>query len=74
MKRIYLFAFSFFFGSIAISQMETNVSDPADCTGKPGPLTRQSVEQDRATPFWQEDFAGGIPSSWDVIDSSGICP
>lgn len=32
------------------------------------------ISGDRATPFWEEDFAGGIPAGWAIIDSSGICP
>jgi hypothetical protein len=29
---------------------------------------------ERALPFWTEDFAGGIPATWTIDDSSGICP
>ena len=28
----------------------------------------------KAAPFWTEDFASGIPATWTVSDSSGICP
>jgi hypothetical protein len=32
------------------------------------------ISSDRMLPFWEEDFAGGFPSDWAIIDSSGICP
>lgn len=28
----------------------------------------------KAPPFWAEDFGGGFPSDWAIIDSSGVCP
>ncbi|MCB9188569.1 MAG: T9SS type A sorting domain-containing protein [Flavobacteriales bacterium] len=32
------------------------------------------MEQKTGSIFWSEDFAGGWPSGWITIDSSGICP
>lgn len=29
---------------------------------------------ERVAPFYTEDFGGGLPAGWAVIDSSGICP
>src|SRR3989338_6193839 len=28
----------------------------------------------KAPPFWTENFSGGFPAGWTVIDTSGICP
>ena len=28
----------------------------------------------KVAPFWTEDFGSGMPASWAVVDSSGICP
>lgn len=38
-------------------------------------ITPRAVHNsEKATPFWTEDFANGIPSGWTILDSSGICP
>lgn len=50
----------------------------ADCVAKE--ITRPAVKpavdnnSNRATPFWEEDFAGGFPATWTIYDTSGICP
>ncbi len=74
MKKILLF------GAVLLSYgvMAQNTALEQDCVAKE--ISRPSAKpiaannSNRATPFWQEDFGGGFPSSWAVIDSSGICP
>ncbi|MBN4071382.1 T9SS type A sorting domain-containing protein, partial [Crocinitomix catalasitica] len=46
-----------------------------DKTATPGhPGHTGVIDDDRAVPFWTEDFAGGFPAAWVVIDSSALCP
>ena len=75
MKKILLGACALFlqFGLFA-QQTETlkdaeNTSNGAVSHGLPmGDATP------KVAPFWTEDFASGMPTTWAVSDSSGICP
>ena len=74
MKRILLFgALVLSYGTIA-----QNTAVEQDCvsekTTRPAAKPQSDNNPNRATPFWLEDFGGGIPAGWTVIDSSGICP
>lgn len=70
MKHLYILALSALFTHAGFSQADApeSVSMPS-APGRTG-----NFDFDRSTPFWQEDFGGGLPSDWVVIDSSGICP
>lgn len=58
-------------GSLSFAQL----NDSPDCKGERQiPALQADNYQDRATPFWTEDFSNGFPSDWAIIDSSGICP
>lgn len=73
MKKFYLLAFSLVLGISGLSQT-TISSTLEDSKGPRGEMMRHSSNHDRATPFWEEDFANGFPATWWVVDSSGICP
>ncbi len=50
-------------------------NDQPDATAIPSAPGHAGVmEYDRAAPFWSEDFGGGFPAGWAIIDSSGLCP
>jgi hypothetical protein len=74
MKKIYILSIFLFAGVVTFAQETTAFSYPEDSKGEPGEKMRHGDNHDRATPFWEEDFAGGLPSTWAIIDSSGICP
>lgn len=74
MKRILLFgALILSYGSMAQS-VAVEQDRVAEKSIRPNakPISDNGVN--RATPFWEEDFSGGFPAGWAVIDSSGICP
>ena len=73
MKNLYLFLGFILLGSFSLAQQYS----PDTKAGENYHARKGNhviFDGDRATPFWTEDFAGGIPSGWTVIDSSGICP
>ncbi|MBL4862429.1 MAG: hypothetical protein JKY09_05360, partial [Crocinitomicaceae bacterium] len=55
-----------------VAQQADNAEDVSIRHQKP--TAPAAHDSQKAIPFWTEDFGGGIPTSWDVIDSSGICP
>jgi hypothetical protein len=69
-----------FLGAILLSYgtMAQNTAVEQDCVAKEisRPAVKPAIDNNsnRATPFWEEDFAGGFPATWTVNDSSGICP
>ncbi len=74
MKQLLLFgAFFLAYGTIA-----QNTAVEQDCVSEriTQPVAKPLADNNsnRAAPFWEEDFAGGIPAGWTTIDSSGICP
>lgn len=74
MKRILLFsAVLLSYGTIA-QNTATELDRVADKSSRPIAKPLSDNNQNRATPFWTEDFGAGIPAGWSVIDSSGICP
>ncbi len=74
MKQILLFG-TFF---LAYGTMAQNTAVEQDCISdritQPAVKPLTDNNSNRVTPFWEEDFAGGIPAGWTTIDSSGICP
>jgi len=57
------------------SQLFAQMGTLPDTKGEPAHHALNiETSQDRATPFWTEDFGSGFPSDWVIIDSSGICP
>ncbi|MDG1332813.1 MAG: T9SS type A sorting domain-containing protein [Crocinitomicaceae bacterium] len=69
-----------FLGAILLSYgtMAQNTASEQDCVAKEiaRPAVKPAIDNNsnRATPFWEEDFGGGMPAAWTVNDSSGICP
>jgi hypothetical protein len=57
----------------SIGQMNTALDSKVESRRSTNQISAQT-SANRATPFWSEDFAGGFPSDWVNIDSSGICP
>lgn len=51
-------------------------ADQLDQSLQSGHMTIQEARSDERSgvTIWSEDFAGGWPSGWITIDSSGICP
>ncbi|MBL7899471.1 MAG: T9SS type A sorting domain-containing protein [Crocinitomicaceae bacterium] len=49
-------------------------SEPDAIQANKEPIRAGVTSSERAAPFWEEDFGGGFPSDWVLIDSSGICP
>lgn len=49
---------------------------PQDAPQQKGQISAPPAQdaQQKSIPFWTEDFAGGFPAGWSVLDSSGICP
>lgn len=49
---------------------------PQDAPQPKGQISAPPAQDNqlKTVPFWTEDFGGGFPSTWSVIDSSGICP
>lgn len=70
-KTITLVLFALFTLSTSFGQEQ--VSD-VESTSSYRPAGKPVSSDSRATPFWIEDFGGGFPTDWVIIDSSGICP
>lgn len=74
MKRILLFgALLLSYGTMAqITAVEKDCV--SEKTTRPAVKPLADNNSNRATPFWTEDFGGGFPAGWTVLDTSGICP
>lgn len=72
MKNLYAFLGFVLFAGISFAQQVSTETKAVENYHANRPAN--GVSGDRATPFWTEDFGNGIPSTWAVIDSSGICP
>jgi len=63
---------------ITYGAMAQTTAVEQDCVAKEvaQPAIKPAVDNNpnRATPFWEEDFANGFPATWTVYDTSGICP
>ncbi|GEM_PF-3484348 len=53
-------------------QLNQELDSPETKSGKV--VASPAMSSAKAAPFWTEDFGNGIPTSWAVVDSSGICP
>lgn len=74
MKKIVLFgALLLTYAGIA---QKTTIEQDSEQLKSVRPIAPAQADNNtnRATPFWTEDFGNGIPATWSVIDSSGICP
>jgi hypothetical protein len=71
MKHILFFS-TVIFSSGLFAQQVANEPDGVQTNQERG--RAGVISSDRALPFWEEDFGGGFPSDWVLIDSSGICP
>ncbi len=59
-------------GSSVSAQLVGTEEDKTAIPGHPGHTG--VIDDNRAVPFWTENFAGGFPASWVIIDSSVLCP
>lgn len=73
MKNQLLVLFALVLGGSSFGQLSGVQADNTAERPHPG-HTGIIHDDDRADPFWEEDFSGGFPSDWAVIDSSGLCP
>lgn len=74
MKRLLLFCALFLaFGTMA-QNFAIEQDRMAEKNTRPIAKPISDNNPNRATPFWTEDFGNGIPATWSVLDSSGICP
>ncbi|MBD3638998.1 MAG: T9SS type A sorting domain-containing protein [Crocinitomicaceae bacterium] len=71
MKKLYTLLACFIFGGVLYAQENSTAETKAEPT-RPG--LHGDYYQERATPFWTEDFGNGFPAGWAIMDSSGICP
>lgn len=74
MKKTVTLIFSFL--AVLYSFGQQNQATLADEVQKEQnrPNAKPMTANDRATPFWTEDFGNGFPAGWQVYDTSGICP
>lgn len=72
MKNFYSLLTLMLFGTLVMAQENITIEDTKAEPARPGAFNNNF--QDRATPFWTEDFSGGFPGTWTIIDSSNICP
>lgn len=53
---------------------QLNSSSPDEVAKETNQKPSQHLTDDsKAAPFWTEDFGNGFPSTWNAVDSSGIC-
>jgi hypothetical protein len=72
MKNYLILGFILMFSSHLMSQ-QAGIEGEKTAT-PPHPGQSGTIDDDRAIPFWTEDFAGGFPTDWAIDDSSGLCP
>lgn len=74
MKKTLFTSMILFIAIVTFGQETTQLDDTPFIPSNRPIGTPVSDPQWRAAPFWIEDFAGGFPAGWSIIDSSGICP
>ena len=74
MKKTLFTSMILFIAIVTFGQETTQLDDTPFIPSNRPTGTPVSDPQWRAAPFWIEDFAGGFPAGWSIIDSSGICP
>lgn len=75
MKKNLLLAGLALFATGAMAQVATKVNPatakPIEEGVKGASIVKQSVQKAYLDTFWYEDFAGGVPTGWQIVDNTG---